>query len=223
MNKSEDIGELAKALSALQGDVRDAFKGSSGRGHSYADLQTVLEIARPLMKKHELSISQLPESTDASGIHLNNILMHSSGQWLSSTMFMPLVKITSREGKEVINVAQQIGSAISYARRYCLTALLGYTQTSDDDNAESYTQEIQPKLPQYKKPNQPVEQKTNPDWALSEALLNELKELITKAKYTEARVCERFSIDSITKLNELQYNTTVRVCNKAISESEGKK
>lgn len=220
MNKSDDIGNLAKALSDLQGEITDAFKGSTARSHSYADLEAVLKIARPLMNKHGLSISQMPESSDATGVTINNILMHTSNEWISSSMFMPLVKIMSRDGKEVINVAQQMGSAISYARRYCLTSILGYTQTDDDNDAESYTQEPQQRFPQaQQKPKQQAEKAPEkPKWVFTDELKSKLEELILLANYTNERVCERFNIKSLSELTEENYNKTVRVCNRTIDE-----
>lgn len=127
MNKSNSIGELASALSKLQGKIHDVFKSKSGYGYKYSDLASVLEITRPLCAEHELSVSQLcttDERADIVGVE--TILMHSSGEYLSSTMFMP---ITLMKG---MSLAQSAGSVITYARRYALAAILGITQTDTD-------------------------------------------------------------------------------------------
>ncbi len=125
MNKSEHINELALALSQLQGKIQDAHKDKQGYGYKYADLGSVLEIARPLLALHGLSVTQLC-SNEGDRIGLETVLLHSSGQWLSTTIAFDV-----QVGKGMTN-AQGIGSVISYMRRYSLTAMLGITQTDDD-------------------------------------------------------------------------------------------
>lgn len=125
MAHSEAIGELAKALSALQGEIVDASKDKTGYGYKYADLGQALEISRPLLAKHKLSIAQMPQLS-AERVILETILMHESGQWLSSQIEMRI------EPKKGLSEAQCVGSIITYARRYSLTAMLGITQVDDD-------------------------------------------------------------------------------------------
>lgn len=125
MQKSESIAKLAIALSKLQGEVTDAHKGVQGYGYKYADLAGVLEIARPLCLKYELAVSQLCTS-GVDGVGVTTILMHASGEWISSDLLMPL---TSAKGG---NAAQAAGAIITYARRYSLAAILGITQTDND-------------------------------------------------------------------------------------------
>lgn len=125
MNKSESIAKLALALSKLQGDVQDVHKGSKGYGYTYADLSSVLEVIRPLCAKYELAVTQLCSETDGK-VGVETVLMHASGEWISSTLFMPL------SGVKHTNQAQAAGMVITYARRYALAAILGVTQTDND-------------------------------------------------------------------------------------------
>lgn len=215
MEKSQSIGKLSEALSKLQGEVTDAFKSSNGRNHTYADLEAVLKIARPLLKKHELAVSQLPQNSDGNGVHLHTILMHSSGEWLSSSMFMPIVKITSSTGKEVINAAQQLGSAITYARRYSLTSLLGFTQSDDDDDAESLTQNVAPKFKQVE-----AETKTAPLPKIGHDKALILLELIGKAGYTEQKIHEHYGVTRLLDMNTHQYENCKMIMEKKISGKE---
>ena len=125
MRTSETINELATALSVAQGELQDADKASEGYGHKYADLAQVLQIARPILSKHGLSVVQLPHNEDG-GIALTTRLMHKSGEWLEETLVMPAEKSKN------LSLAQDIGKIITYSRRYMLTALVGITQEDSD-------------------------------------------------------------------------------------------
>jgi hypothetical protein len=100
-----ELNEIATALSKLQGEVLNATKDKQGYNYNYADLAQVLDIARPLMAKHGLSLTQLPTTQTAGFIGLTSILMHSSGQSISSFFELPI------EGQKV--VAQSAGSVAS--------------------------------------------------------------------------------------------------------------
>jgi len=86
---------------------------------SYADLGAVWDSVRKLLAENELAIIQMP--TDVGG--LTTILSHSSGEYMSSTMYIP-----SKED------AHGVGSAISYARRYALASVVGVVTGDDDGN-----------------------------------------------------------------------------------------
>lgn len=126
MNKSEQIQELALALSDLQGELEDVYKNSEGYGYNYADLSSVLSLLRPLLKKHGLSVAQ-PVSGDTGTITITTMLMHKSGQYLSSA-----VTITIDVSNKKMNSLQAAGSTITYLRRYSLMSLIGLAATDDD-------------------------------------------------------------------------------------------
>jgi hypothetical protein len=138
MNKSETIGNLATALSLLQGEIQDVYKDKKGYGYMYADLSSVLDVSRPLCLKHGLAVSQVcwnPPSAigvDVESIGVETILMHNSGEWISSTMYMKIEIPIGKSGKPSMSAAQAAGSVITYARRYALAAILGIAQTDDD-------------------------------------------------------------------------------------------
>ena len=126
MEKSPTISELAKALNRFQGEmgtvvfdaVNPFFKSK------YATLSALVATARPILFKNELSVSQLTEGDGG----VTTILMHSSGEYISSTLILKAVK-DDPQGK---------GSAITYARRYAYASILGIVSDEDDDgNASS--------------------------------------------------------------------------------------
>ena len=131
MNRSETIGELAKALAAAQGEFAPVEKKADNPffRSKYADLPTVVMAASPILSKHGLSVSQWPEISLEQGADLlTTILMHTSGEWIEASMPLFLAK----------QDPQGQGSAITYARRYAYSAVVGIvTDVDDDGNAAS--------------------------------------------------------------------------------------
>ena len=131
MNKSETIDALAGALAKAQGEIDTADKSAKNPffKSSYADLPSVWAACRKQLSKNGLAVVQRMDTSE-NGMILESVLMHSSGQWISSTYPVNPVK----------NDPQGLGSAITYARRYALMALVGVVadDASDDDgNAAS--------------------------------------------------------------------------------------
>ena len=127
MNKSEQINELAAALARAQGQMASAKKDSDNPffKSKYADLASVVEAIRGPFAEHGLSYVQLPIPTEGNVITIETVLMHASGQWISSVVDVPVAKAD----------AQGYGSAITYARRYGLQAMAGVAAEDDDGNA----------------------------------------------------------------------------------------
>lgn len=121
METSESIGQLALALSKAQGMIRGAIKDSSNPffKSKYADLSSVWDACREPLSKNELSVIQIP-----SDIGVETVLAHSSGEWIRGFLKICPVK----------NDAQSIGSALTYARRYALAAMVGIAPEDDDGN-----------------------------------------------------------------------------------------
>ena len=94
--------------------------------YNYADLADVLDAVRPVLAKHGLAVAQtvMLESS------LNSWLLHTSGQWIRSEYGVVL-------GEDVPDTPQARGSALTYARRYALCALLGIAAEEDDDGTAS--------------------------------------------------------------------------------------
>ena len=124
MEKSEQINELATALSKAQGVIIPASKDADNPffKSKYADLASVWEVAREPLSKNGLAIIQLP-SADGNIVTLKTLLTHSSGQFISSDLTM-VAKDAS---------PQAIGSCITYLRRYSLSAVVGIASEIDDD------------------------------------------------------------------------------------------
>lgn len=126
MNQSEQINELSKALSTAQAQMSFAKKDSKNPffKSSYADLSSVWEACREPLTSNGLSVIQTFDADhDGGEVIVVTTLAHSSGQWISSRLKMPLVK----------KDPQGLGSAITYGRRYSLAAIVGVIADEDDD------------------------------------------------------------------------------------------
>lgn len=144
MEHSEQINELAAALSKAQSEMSPAKKDTDNPffKSKYADLASVWEACRKCLTENNLSVVQLPEQSE-SGLMLRTILMHQSGQYISSVFNMPLGKCDP----------QGYGSALTYARRYSLAALVGVYQ--DDDDANKATEQTKEHAKEPKKDANP--------------------------------------------------------------------
>lgn len=131
MNKSDDISKLALALCLAQPVIKVALMDSVNPffKSKYADLGAVWDAVKPALKEQGLAVSQFPDHIGQEPA-LTTMLIHISGQWLSGTY--PLM-VTDKD-----HTPQGYGSALTYARRYGLSAVLGVIADSDDDgNAAS--------------------------------------------------------------------------------------
>jgi hypothetical protein len=121
---SANIANLAKALNAAQGAMTGVHKdGKNPHFKSrYATLENVIDTARPALNQNGLSWTQAPGPLVDGAITVTTMLMHVSGEWLRSDFHMPLAK----------RDPQSTGSAITYAQRYAMMAMLGLPPTDDD-------------------------------------------------------------------------------------------
>lgn len=127
MNHSESIKQLAAALSLFQSECDNAPKTSDNPffKSKYANLTEIWATIDEPLAKHGLSVAQVGVDSDPGTIAVETILLHNSGEWISGVMKLKLTK----------DDPQGAGSAITYARRYGLAAILGVTQEDDDANS----------------------------------------------------------------------------------------
>ena len=124
---SPDIGELAMALAKAQEEMFPAVPNSQNTflKNKYADLNSVLSAVRPALCRNQIAFPQTIDEFDGHD-YLITTLIHASGQWIRSR-----IKLT-HESQKGTNANQALGGALSYARRYSLTAMTGVSQEDDD-------------------------------------------------------------------------------------------
>ena len=125
MNTSDTIAAVATALAAAQGELTNIGKNKINPHlkSRYADIGDGLEVVRPILSKHGLAIVQTTQMNPDGGFFLMTRIIHKSGEWIEGAYPLPA------SGK-----SQDIGSAITYARRYTLFALVGVAAADEDDD-----------------------------------------------------------------------------------------
>ena len=127
---SAEIDKIAAALVIAQGCIENVSlnKTNPHFKSKYADLAAIREACRVPLAQNSLAVIQSPATANGK-VTLTTMLLHTSGQWLKSTLELKPERAES---------PQSVGSAITYARRYSLAAILGIVAEEDDDgNAAS--------------------------------------------------------------------------------------
>src|SRR5438105_2673009 len=134
---SETIGAIAAALAKAQAEltnpekslsatIRSPFPREPERTFRYAPLASGLDIVRKTLGRHEIAAVQSTEIDKEAGlIRLTTILAHASGEWLASDWPVCALADTA--------APHRMGSALTYARRYALFALVGIAGEDDLD------------------------------------------------------------------------------------------
>ena len=126
MTEIAETGSIAKALAAFQAKMPTVAKGKTAKvgqySYTYAGLADVVEAAMPLLTEQGLAFSCTPEITERGAI-LTGILLHTSGESIRGSL-----AITGSR-------PQEVGSSITYARRYLFGCMTGLVTDDDDDGA----------------------------------------------------------------------------------------
>tara|TARA_R110000751_G_scaffold56602_1_gene120605 strand:- start:351 stop:947 length:597 start_codon:yes stop_codon:yes gene_type:complete len=135
MKTSNEINEIAKALSLAQSEMSGATKQSTNPFYksNYSDLASVMQAISLPFSAHGLCFVQGAEANEQR-VSVTTRIIHTSGQWLEATTELPPTKAD----------AQGWGSAITYAKRYGLQALCGVPSV-DDDGQEAVKRVAKPK------------------------------------------------------------------------------
>jgi len=159
MKASETIGKLTAAVAAASaafaewrktGSAEVTMRAGGKFKYSYGELPELTESLRPALAAQGVWVFQSPEVSEAGDLVLVTRVSHSSGEWIETTIRMPAAKNAS---------AQDLGSAITYMRRYVLQSLL-LVAAGDDDGAAASQRPPQrqaanrpPKAPQASAPD----------------------------------------------------------------------
>ena len=124
MKTSESIELLAGALASAQSELTNPPKNKTNPHFksSYVDLADGLDVVRKALSKHKIAFIQGTTVSAEGVILMNTRLMHASGQWIESEY--PVSGFSK---------PQEMGSAMTYARRYSLFAMIGVAGEDDDD------------------------------------------------------------------------------------------
>lgn len=187
MNQSEQINELMGALAKAQGQMSHAKKDSSNPHFrsAYADLASVWQACREALSTNGLSVVQNPEVINEKQV-LITILGHSSGQWIKSMIVLPIQKPGP----------QELGSCLSYCRRYALASMVGVYQ--DDDDAETAQK------PFREPPRAAITSR------MSEAQCDELSEWVKAFPESKEGLLKKFDVTSLDDIPATHFTYIVK-------------
>lgn len=190
IEQSPSIAKLAAALVQVQATVDGARKDSenpafkqAGRAIKYADLAAVWDACREQLVANGLTVVQFPGEMVENRMTMTTQLSHESGEWMRGTLSIPLSKVD----------AQGYGSAVTYARRYALAAVVGVCPEDDDGNAASRP----PAKQEYTPPVDPV---------LSQDQRREIMMLAEKAQVDAKTLCAKCKIDAVANLPATRFD-----------------
>jgi len=128
MDMSENISQLTAALAKAQGEFKAVPKLGKNPflKSDYVRLDDIIAAIRGPLSQNGIAWMQ-PVTGEDKGLVLETLLLHESGEWISSTCPVPT---HSAKG---LSTLQGVGVSLSYMRRYMLTTMLGINSGDDSD------------------------------------------------------------------------------------------
>lgn len=137
LETSTTTAALDEALAKAQGEIDTASKDKVNPAFrsKYADLTSVWEACRPALSKNGIALTQWPLASDDNRLHIITRIAH-KGEWMQARFAIPVDK----------NNAHGFGSAITYAKRFTLSAALGVVADDDDDGNAAVGKKTAPQV-----------------------------------------------------------------------------
>lgn len=189
--------KLLEALSKMQGNLENAKKESENPFFKsrYADLNTCLQTAKKVMAENGLCVSQHC-TFNGDMVQCVTVLGHSSGQMMISTLNVPVTK----------KDPQGIGMAITYARRYAFSSVIGLAQ-ADDDAESSVVHEEKQEAPK----QETFETATDKQVKL-------INTICGKHHVSVESILARYNVAALTNLSKPQASECIRILKKQCGE-----
>ena len=133
---SESVAAIATALAKAQTELSNPEKAMVGTVYNsrsdspqsfrYASLSSGLDIVRKTLGGQQIAIAQTTNIDRAGGtVNLTTILLHTSGEWISSDW--PVCQLSET------SAPRRMGAALTFARRYALFTMVGIAGEDDLD------------------------------------------------------------------------------------------
>lgn len=117
---------IAAAYIAARSEIESVMTKDAKGGHGkYVKLSSIIEAISPILFAHGLVLMQEP-TTNEYGVGVSTSILHDSG---ASIDFAPLTMPLADQKPHTV------GSALSYARRYAISAVFGLAADDDDGQA----------------------------------------------------------------------------------------
>ena len=188
---SDQVAELAGALAKAQAEMENVAKDRENPHFRsrYATLGGVLDEVRPKLAKHGIALIQMPVNGEGANIGVVTRLIHSSGQWIESAVYVSPAKYD----------AQGVGSVLTYLRRYSAMAMGGVGPEDDDGNAAIARPE------QRTHSNGHDNAAAFVDGTITSDEADALNALADEVGADKRKFCEYFKVESIAALRSRDY------------------
>lgn len=139
MITSENLAQISPALVKAQSEIKGITKNAQGHGYKYITIDAILELVRPVLSTNGLCLIQniqgeLNGETNLASCETR--ILHESGEWMQSDkLVIKPVPTASKNNPNPVANPRDLGSAITYAKRYQLCGMLGINADVDDDAA----------------------------------------------------------------------------------------
>lgn len=239
------IAKIAEALAKAQSEMVQPEKNKtvtvkSDKGpysFDYADYNAIVEAVRGPLSKNGIAFTHLIDQVEGGALILLTRLIHSSGECLESVYPLP----RSLNPKE-------LGGAITYGKRYCLSAITGCVADDDADSEPDNVTEFKtrpaggpqqrpasaPKISPPPATQAPAQERIIQPAALSAAQLSRIFAIAAERGWEQTQIREymaaRWNISSSKDLSRQQYDNLIEVmetrtfqqaCNGLIMQGEG--
>ncbi len=177
--KSENIGNLAKALCAVQSKLHGVSKDAANPFFKsrYVTLDGTWDAVRELLAANNLAVIQTTELCEGGAVLVTTLVHGESGEWMRGDYPLNPTKMDP----------QGLGACVTYARRYALQSILGVT-AGDDDDAEGATDRNASTRPAAAKKPAPKAKETQNDLTPKQlADMRALYGILTKEPYSYER------------------------------------
>ena len=212
LKKSESIQNLSKAMAEFQKSIQQPLKDANNPffKSQYVPLENVVEAITETGSPLGISFMQFASSDETGSIEVATLVMHSTGEYIE----FPPVRM-----KPESNKPQAVGSAITYAKRYALSAIFGITSDKDDDGNEATGLNKQVE----KQPKQQIKQQQTQDDATGkiEKYWTELEKLGVDVAEVKTYLCDKHKVGKLVDIPVTQLLGELKVIYVKKSKDKG--
>ncbi len=189
----------ADAITAFQAECPPIHKNQTnkGSGTRYADYEQIMRTIMPLLRKHRIVITwDTGKADDKEMIVICRVRVGVVEKITS--VAMPVTSVS-----KMMNASQAGGTAVTYGRRYAITAALNLYSTDEDDDAQSTGGVI-----------------SEAQYVELDGLLSDLSALGHNVQL--GKFCAIFGADSLRKIPAARFNDAVAEVRRAIAKQQAK-
>ena len=212
LKKSESIQNLSKAMAEFQKSIKQPLKYANNPffKSQYVPLENVVEAITETGSPLGISFMQFASSDETGSIEVATLVMHSTGEYIE----FPPVRM-----KPESNKPQAVGSAITYAKRYALSAIFGITSDKDDDGNEATGLNKQVE----KQPKQQAKQQQTQEDATGkiEKYWTELEKLGVDVTEVKKYLCDKHKVGKLVDIPVSQLLGELKVIYMKKSKDKG--